>query len=323
MKIKEGILFTVFSLIALSPGTAWAIEDSEYGRYLFKQGKDQSAVFELERSLFFHPNAPDARSLRLLLGLAYARTGQYSTALFVLGGLVQELEQGGAGSEHQEREQEGAGGEYRGLEQEGSGAERQTLLCESAFHILNIHFRQGDTHDFFPQRERFSHLCQEPNQELEHSVQRMAVSLRINGFDWEGALRELDAASTEFSASLREEIQPLVGYRGKSPVIGGILSIVPGLGHVYAGRPGDGLRSLLINCSFFSLSYFSFKEQMPVLGAVFGLIELFLYSSNIYGGVNAVLQENARFLLSRRDDLLKRIPAPPLDVITLRKELDL
>ena len=299
MKIKEGILFTVFSLIALSPGTAWAVEDSEYGRYLFKQGKDQSAVFELERSLFFHPNAPEAGSLRLLLGLAYARTGQYSTALFVLGGLVQELEKGGA------------------------GVERQMLLCESAFHILNIHFRQGDTHDFFPQRERFSHLCPEPNQELEHSVQRMAVSLRINGFDWEGALRELDAASTEFSASLREEIQPLVGYRGKSPVIGGILSIVPGLGHVYAGRPGDGLRSLLINCSFFSLSYFSFKEEMPVLGAVFGLIELFLYSSNIYGGVNAVLQENARFLLSRRDDLLKRIPAPPLDVITLRKELDL
>jgi hypothetical protein len=299
MKTKAGILFMVFSFIALPLGTAQAVEDSEYGIYLFKQGKDKSAVFELERFLFFHPNAPEAPSLRLLLGLAYARTGQYGAALSVLGGLVQELEQESAGNEHQQ------------------------LLCESAFHILNIYFRQGDTHDFFPERERFFLRCSEPNPKLESCVQHMAVSLRINGFDWEGALMELDEDSTQLSGSLREEIEQLVGYRGKSPVVGGILSIVPGLGHVYAGRPGDGFRSLLINGSFFSLTYFSFKEQMPVLGAVFGLIELFLYTSNIYGGVNAVLQENARFLLNRRDDLLKRIPAPSLDVITLRKELDL
>ncbi|KKL28938.1 hypothetical protein LCGC14_2370120, partial [marine sediment metagenome] len=48
-----------------------------------------------------------------------------------------------------------------------------------------------------------------------------------------------------------------------------------------------------------------------------------LYASNIYGAVNAVQQENAIYVIQKRDNMLKNIAVPPLDVITVRKKLDL
>jgi TM2 domain-containing membrane protein YozV len=107
----------------------------------------------------------------------------------------------------------------------------------------------------------------------------------------------------------------------KSPVLGGILAIIPGLGHLYAGRGVDGLRSFLINAAGIGLTVFCFVMGMPVFGVLFGVIEAALYLSNVYGGVNAVMQQNARFIVERRDELLKILAVPPLDVITLREEL--
>jgi TM2 domain-containing membrane protein YozV len=155
-------------------------------------------------------------------------------------------------------------------------------------------------------------------------VNRMAVAARIYELDWGGALGELDGAVAPGDGprdSLRAQIEGIAETRNKSPVLGGVLSIVPGLGHLYAGRPGDGLRSLLVNGTFTSLAVLSYREDMPVLGSVFAVIEAFAYASNIYGGVNAVQQENARRLFEARDALLKEIPVPPLDVITVRGEL--
>ena len=127
----------------------------------------------------------------------------------------------------------------------------------------------------------------------------------------------------QLKTSLESEISTVLVHRNKSPLIGGLLSIVPGLGQMYAGRFPDGIRSLLFNTAFTSLTIFSFKEDMVVLGGIFGTIELVLYISNLYGGVNAVMQENARYIIQKRDEMLKEIPAPPLDVITVRKELNL
>jgi hypothetical protein len=54
---------------------------------------------------------------------------------------------------------------------------------------------------------------------------------------------------------------------------------------------------------------------------LFAVIEGTLYFSNIYGGANAVIRQNARFVVERRDELLKMLTIPPLDVITLREVL--
>jgi hypothetical protein len=62
---------------------------------------------------------------------------------------------------------------------------------------------------------------------------------------------------------------------------------------------------------------------LPVLGSVFGIIAAVLYMSNIYGGINAVLQHNAVYILEKRDELLRYIEIPPLNTITQFEELGL
>jgi hypothetical protein len=66
-----------------------------------------------------------------------------------------------------------------------------------------------------------------------------------------------------------------------------------------------------------------FTNDLPVPGGIFTGVEGVLYIANIYGGVNAVLQENARQALTRRDRMLKLLPAPPLKIISITEEFDI
>ena len=164
------------------------------------------------------------------------------------------------------------------------------------------------------------------DRKIEVYIDYMATARFIYDFQWEEALavvKESGFPPGPLKEDLESDIVSLIEHREKSPVIGGLLSVIPGLGHVYAGRYADGARSFLFNTAFTSLSVFSFRERQYVLAGIFTTIEALLYVSNIYGGVNAVLQENARYVIQKRDLMLKKIPVPPLDVITIRKELNL
>ena len=114
-----------------------------------------------------------------------------------------------------------------------------------------------------------------------------------------------------------------MNHKDKSPVLGGILSVVPGLGHIYAGRFSDGLRSFMFNAAFSGLTIYTAIHKEYMFTSVFGLIELILYSSNIYGGIDAVLQENSLYYIKNRNKLLKRIPVSNIHIISVRKEIGL
>jgi tetratricopeptide (TPR) repeat protein len=78
----------------------------------------------------------------------------------------------------------------------------------------------------------------------------------------------------------------------KSPVLGGLLSVVPGGGHIYAGRVGDGIYSFLIVGTAALLSYYYYDRNEDVkFGFTLGAAIL-LYAGNIYGGINAVRNHN-------------------------------
>jgi TM2 domain-containing membrane protein YozV len=168
--------------------------------------------------------------------------------------------------------------------------------------------------------------CPETGAGLQTYLQFMSTAAYIYNLRWEEAYLDVQNWKVPVSPvgdELNTELVSIMNFCKKSPVVGGLLSIVPGLGHMYAGRFPDGIRSLLLNAAFTSLAIFSFQEDMAVLGGVFSVVEGVLYISNVYGGVNAVQQENARRILESRDRMLKKIPIPPLDVITLRKEIGL
>jgi hypothetical protein len=302
MNMKKTILGLVLTCAIFCVWDGIGSTDFGYGLRLFRQGNYSGAIFELERYIYYNDMDPFVPYLQLVLALSYAKTLQYNNALAVLSSLAAPLE----GTCNGESDYE--------------------LYCESTFHILNIYFRQHRFEDFYLKREDLWMGCPNLHPSLEEYVKFMSLAGRVYTLEWEKALEELELSqisSYELNSLLEGEIRSVLIHRKKSPLVGGLLAIVPGLGHLYAGRFPDGLRSFLINTAFVSLAVFSFKEDMWVLGGVFSIIEGFLYASNIYGSVNAVLQENARYIIEKRDYLLKQIPVPPLNIITVRKELNL
>jgi hypothetical protein len=78
----------------------------------------------------------------------------------------------------------------------------------------------------------------------------------------------------------------------KKPVLGALFSIVPGGGHFYTGRFGDGLYSFLVVGTAALLSYYYYdREENVKFGFSLGAAILF-YAGNIYGGINSVRNYN-------------------------------
>ena len=302
MNVKKILFILVFISSLVSVRIAAGNTEFGYGIYLYRRGDYSGAIIELQRFIYYNKHNPHTPYLQLLLSLSYAQSMQYNNALASLSGLITNLEKA------PENEKD------------------NNLLCESLFHRLNILFRQKRFSDFNVQKEEVYFTCPGFNKKLEDYINFMSAAAYIFNLEWENALRDLEKSefnSEELKYLLENELTSVMNHKDKSPVLGGMLSVVPGLGHMYAGRFPDGFRSLLINAVFTTLTIFSLKEDMIILGGIFGTIEAVLYISNIYGGVNAVLQENARYIMQRRDYMLQNIPIPPLDVITVRKELDL
>ena len=299
--IKRPIFILLFLLAAGVWQAAEAECDLDYGLYLFRRGNYGASIMELERYIYHNPDEHRTPYARLVLALAYANEERYGSALL----LLEEVQRSVEYSPFKER--------------------YSRLSCESSFHTLSILFRQRRENDFLVERGRIDALCPDIDSSLQRYTDSMAVSLSIYNLDWENALQELDkslAIPSDTAGLLRAELEKTIGHRAKSPVLGGFLSIVPGIGHIYAGRPWDGLKSLLINATFVTLSVVCFTNDIDAAGWVFAGVEGVLYVANIYGGVNAVLQENARWQVSRRNEMLKLLPAPPLNIITVREEFE-
>jgi len=75
--------------------------------------------------------------------------------------------------------------------------------------------------------------------------------------------------------------------RDKSPVLGGFLGLIPGLGYIYAGEYANGLRSLILNGLFAGAMVYSGVEDQWGAFAVISFFELTWYSGSVYGGIDA------------------------------------
>jgi len=312
-QVKRCILLLFFSgLISfIQPGVLFGENDFGYAVYLYKTGNYPGAIIELNRFIYHHPVDYQSNYLRLLVALSYANTGQYNSALASLSALSNHLE---------------AGPHFEGA---------YDLLCESYFHMLNIMFRQKMFYDFQVKKEQIQASCMNLGFELDRGLKDHVIFMTAAGYiynlEWQKAMDELDefqalnsdSSTMRIKNLLEIELKEVIDRRDKSPVLGGILAIVPGLGHLYAGRPADGVRSLLFNSAFAALTVYAFYERQYALGSVLAVVEGVLYASNIYGAVNAVQQENAIYIIQKRDNMLRNIAIPPLDVITIRKALDL
>jgi hypothetical protein len=89
----------------------------------------------------------------------------------------------------------------------------------------------------------------------------------------------------------------------KSTVAAGLLSIVPGLGHVYLEQYSVGLTALAWNGLFGYAAFEAFRHRRWGVGALLAAMELLWYSGTIYGAVSGAERYNRDAVLNYLDEL--------------------
>jgi hypothetical protein len=124
--------------------------------------------------------------------------------------------------------------------------------------------------------------------------------LQIDNGKYEEAITTLELLQPESThypraRSLRQALQERPEIDKKSPAMAGTLSaVLPGSGHLYAGRPGQAASSFLLNALFIAGALMAFQNDSPVLGGILVFFQLGWYQGGIRSAVQAAREENLR-----------------------------
>ena len=92
--------------------------------------------------------------------------------------------------------------------------------------------------------------------------------------------------------TLSQEMSKKKDLKTKSPITAGILSIIPGAGHLYCGRYKDATTAFILNTAMIYAAYEAFDNNLDALGGILTFFELGFYSGNIYSAVNCAHKYN-------------------------------
>ncbi len=157
--------------------------------------------------------------------------------------------------------------------------------------------------------------------------------LHIDSGQYEQALPTLDRIQPESNLypkarSLSQALQQRPDATKKSPALaGGLSAILPGAGHLYAGRPGQAATSFLLNALFIAGAVAAFKHDSPVLGGVLIFFELGWYVGGIRSAAQAARVANEKQEEQYRQELRRRYRLsfglePGIDRLALSLRLD-
>ncbi len=101
--------------------------------------------------------------------------------------------------------------------------------------------------------------------------------------------------ATVLPGSRQDILQDYAALPRKHPVVaGGLAAVLPGAGHLYAGRPRDAAVSFAVNGLFLWGTWRAVRSQQWALAGILGVLELGWYSGNVVSAVNAAHKWNRR-----------------------------
>jgi TolA-binding protein len=124
--------------------------------------------------------------------------------------------------------------------------------------------------------------------------------LQIDSGKYESAMATLERIQPDSkyyprARSLRQALYQREEKGKRSPVMAGVLSgVLPGSGHLYAGRPGQAASSFLLNALFITGAVLAFENDSPVLGGILVFFEAGWYVGGIRSASQAAREENQK-----------------------------
>jgi len=256
--VRRALLLYCGLLLAGSPVSAQELVPAlEFAERLFAEGDYYRAITEYKRVLFLLGDAPRGDWVRLRIGTAYLEGNRPEAAARVFASLA------GRGSDEK----------MRGLAELG----RARAWYRAGRHLQGMQML-----------ERL-HLSVE-NPLLLDSRNYLLGCAALRAGHLEVARPAFAAVRAQGALGARAGlVLERLGRAGRlperSPLLAGLLSLVPGLGHFYLGQVEVGITALLWNGLFGWASYDSFRRGQRGAGGVLLVLEMFWYAGTVYGAV--------------------------------------
>jgi hypothetical protein len=254
-----------------------------FADHLLEDGDAYRAIGEYRRYLFLSPGSGDADLVTYRIALAYL-VGEQHTSAIAWGERVENDPE--ARPEVRWAAWAAVGRAFFDLGQHGS----------AAIHLAHPprDFDDSATAGWADYVRGWSRL---QRHELEEAAAAFAAVPA--GTEWHGP-----------GLALAEELSSPPRLSRRSPVLAGLLSIVPGLGHLYLGMWGTALSALTWNGAFAWGLYETARTEQWGLFALLAVLESVWYTGTIYGAVAGAFRHNRDARQNWLESVAARHPAP-------------
>jgi len=238
-----------------------------FANYLYSQEEYYGAIGEYKRYLFLAPEGGEAPFAALRIAECYAHGKRWSEAL----GAVEEF-----------------------LRAYGSSP----LAVQGRMLRARVLVELGKGEEA---REELRHLLEpHPGEPLAAEIWYLtAISLARESrwLEADEALRQIGSQSRRFAAAqgMRQVLGEAPTATRKDPAVAGLLAaVVPGAGHLYCERPGDGAIAFVFTGAFAWATVEALRQDHEAVGIGLGFIALSFYGGNIFSAVNVAHKYNDR-----------------------------
>jgi TolA-binding protein len=261
-----------------------------FGLHLFRLGDYYRAVTELKRFTLLFPQHQQHTAAQVLLGLALEGDELYDDAFI----------------------------HFRKLRQT---YKRQPAGQLADFKLGELHFQQRRYRQAIEHFEQF--LRTFPDVPLaSRTTYLMGLSWALDGqLEQAQHVLEMVPADHALSNQARRLQQALKAppIPRKSPRTARLLAgLLPGAGHLYLGKPLQGLTAFLLNGAFITGAVFAFREQLYATGAILLYFETGWYLGNIKSAGDGARAANRRQQRDFAEHLKTTYSPPPLSLPDLQ-----
>ena len=280
-----------FSTAQAQPGEVTDTRVYDFGLQLFRLGDYYRAITEFKRFSLLFPQHERQPAAELLIGLALQEDKAYDEAFTHF--------------------------QHWRLVDDPTDATRVATFILGELRFLQRQYRQAiisfqDFLDAYPDGPLVS-----------HTKYLLGLSWTLDGqfSQAQQVFATLPSGDplAQQALALQDELRLAPPLQSKSPQVAGILSgMLPGAGHLYAGKPWQALTAFALNGVFLAGAAYAFHERLEATGAIVLFFEAGWYLGGINSAMDAARDANRQQQRAFMDHLTATYARPVLTFQTLQ-----